>query len=281
MTNTPVTGPVLHEIMPVMTEVFMIRRLPGFLILLSLFSTPFLLFSLEIEPRTVERILKAYLIVLTAFLLWKVFLVSIDRWIDGARSKRPVPFVVNSLLSLTAAVVALVTIHYGRQVLDIHVFYSMLISFGFLSLEFGLSLRRHIRPALLARYLFWISIPALAFQILSPGVYWQLFLFGSAAATQAFSTELAGELEADRNSRSLSILLKISIFAGPLLVGISALLHAVHLKYLGVYLLLPLSARIASEIGQGDCPGTPSHLKKIIIEFYVLFLSVVLLLRLI
>lgn len=255
-----------------MPSATVIRKAASIFVPFSVFISPFLLVTAEWHPSIINPLLKNYLVTTAVLVLWSIFLSAVRLFVAGgekcARSKPR--YVLEILLLVITGLAALIALHFLRQGYPPPLFYLTLASVGFLSLEFGLVLREKTGLALLMRFLFLNCLCALAFQIAVPGFNWQLLVFGLAVAVQASSLYIRKYAEQDPSRASRVHLLKISIFAGPVLVGLLALLRGILIKYLLAYILLPVAAKVVKD----------TERQRIVAEFYWLFLATLLVARL-
>ncbi len=255
-----------------MPSVAAIRKIASVFIPLSVFMSPFLLVSAEWRPSIINPLIKNYTVVLVVLALWNLFLSATGLFIAGGKKQARSKFryALELLLVVITGIAALIAIHFLRQRFSPVMFYLTLASAGFLSLEFAMFLREKAGPALLMRFLFLNCLCALGFQISVPGFNWQLLIFSIAVSAQASSIHLKKYTEKEPVHPLMQRLLEVSVFTGPLIVGLLALLGGILVKYLLVYILLPLASMVVKE----------TYRPRTIAAFYWVFMLILLIVRL-
>ncbi|NMC63072.1 MAG: hypothetical protein GYA55_07880 [SAR324 cluster bacterium] len=201
-------------------------------------------------------------------------------------------FILLSIILILCAIASAFALHFANKRLSGILFFSLLFTLGFFSLDTGLCIRAKKNIALLSRFLWYCGLSFLSFRIFQENLIWQRLFFGLALSIQAFSWELAKELDSRfANSPSaiydplslkfIIIPLKISLLIGPALIGLLSLGSIIPFKYSMGYLILLFSARVIALITHSITSKVIPCFARQVLALYLLFLVTLVGIRLI
>ena len=238
---------------------------------LSLFLTPFLLVKIESDAIIIWQILKSYAILAILFFSWALLIWSV-REIINSRRELTIKFkktisILKYFSLLVCTGFSLYALNYAREIYSPNLFSASVICLGFWSLENAFEIRKRAALEHISRLSFFCSAGFLVFLIFYSELHWQLLLFHAAFALQAFTVSLSRQFclsagkktltENDFVSRKLlTRIFGISLFAGPLAIGLLAILHQISAGYILSYAVFPFSSMLFRKIQSAENSDT-------------------------
>lgn len=261
------------------------QQFVDWLVPLSLFFGPFLIFSIDWAPSVVGPITRTYAIIFISMSPWAVLFFFTRICIRHSKdwNNRKLLFIFDAISLLLMIAASLISLLYLKQSVSPMLFYSVIVTLGFQGLYTGLLIRELWTHALSMQFLSWCTMSFLAFRIFEEQIIWQRLFFGLALSCQAFSCSLSKELlrrvlefkpsvPALHIPKRFTMLFNMLVFVGPLLIGLLSLSSIIPFKYSLIYLSLFFSSRLVSEAAELSTNKEKSRLVRSTVAFYAFFL---------
>lgn len=223
-------------------------QFPRYLIRISLLVSPLLVVQVPANSPAIPGLLKLSLVLLVILFLWELVLFCVAEFINRGQTRLSL-FLTSTCLILSSGAF-LVLVAFFRTTSEPGVFFPALAALGFRGMEASLRRAGRRMSALAASCLFLVCLVIAVFQLYIPAFRWPLVVFAVAMALQAFSVEVAEQLESEvRHREALLAGYGPCLFSLVLATGILSLLGRIPGSYLLIYMLLPLGARVLTQVG--------------------------------